>query len=75
MTTEKLIERLKMFKGNAALIMTASEVQLHIDLLEKLKCCGNCDNIRKRHNGILMCHYGHMDTSHDEYCTAWELEK
>ncbi len=34
MNIETLIKRLEMFKGNASLIMTADEVQQHIDLLE-----------------------------------------
>ncbi len=34
MNIETLIERLKMFKGNASLIMTADEVQQHIDFIE-----------------------------------------
>ncbi len=34
MNIETLIKRLGMFKANASLIMTADEVQQHIDLLE-----------------------------------------
>ena len=37
MNRKTLIERLEMFKNDARLIMTISEVQMHIDLLKKDK--------------------------------------
>ncbi len=43
--------------------------------IENMKCCGNCEEVAKKHSGLLYCTYACMDTEHNDKCTAWELKK
>ncbi|MCP4988547.1 MAG: hypothetical protein GY928_21585 [Colwellia sp.] len=43
--------------------------------IEDMKCCGNCKEIALKHSGIVYCSYAHMDTQHNDCCTAWDLKQ